>query len=519
MTATKDKNRTVKSALTAKPPASGIQPRKRTPGRDRKIIFERQPGYYTSLGYRAARVASREGRGYTGASGEAHVRYHRLPLQNQSRDFIRNNPIYKGMIGRAVGYIVGNGFGLQAKAGDKIINADIEKRWKRFWRRPEIRNILSGGECEEMVCSELLTVGDTGVLKTNRRKIQLIEAEQIRGKKGYADDGIEKDQVGMPIKFYVGGYNKNGFIDNRTIRGILPKAFLFLTKPERPSSIRGVPPCQASFPMLHRINDVCDSEAIAWQLLARMAVVINRKQAAEGGYTASKVDPDKTGTGAEGDLATRLTELDYALMFHAEPDEDIKGIERNIPGKDFSASLRMFLRLLGLPLGLPLEIVLLDWTKSNYSQSRAVLEQAFTSFIKWQFKLSNFFMSPVYEWWLRGEIASGDGIKETDSIFEHNWLRPSFPWIDQLKEAQAQAAKIDRNFTTHSEVCKSLNADREDINKVREEEVKDAIAIVKKIEEETSVKVPYQHFCGLEPPKAKVSLKIGEEPEGEKEED
>lgn len=518
MIATKNKNRIGKSAKIAGPPTSEIQPRKRTPSRDRKIIFERRPGYYTSLGYRAARVASREGRGYTGASGEAHIKYHRNSLQNQSREFIRNNPIYKGMIERAVGYIVGNGFGLQAKTGDKRINADIEKRWKQFWRRPEIKNILSGGECEEMVCSELLTVGDTGVLKTNRRKIQLIEAEQIRGRKGYADDGIEKDKFGMPVKFYVGGYNKNGFIDNRTIKGILPKVFLFLTKPERPSSIRGVPPCQASFPMLHRINDVCDSEAIAWQLLARLAVVINRKQAAEEAYTASRINPDKTGTEAEGDLATRLTELDYALMFHAEQGEEIKGVERNIPGKNFSESLRMFLRLLGLPLGLPLEIVLLDWTKSNYSQSRAVLEQAFTSFIKWQFKLSNFFMSPVYEWWLQNEINSS-GVKKTEDIFEHSWLRPSFPWIDQLKEAQAQAAKIDRNFTTHSEVCKSLNADREDINKVREEEVRDAINIVKEIEKETSVKVPYQHFCGLEPPKAKVSLKVGEGPEGKEEED
>ena len=125
-------------------------------------------GSYGSLGYRSASVANREGRSYTASSGSAHARYDRMQLINQSRDFIRNNPIYKGMIARATGYIVGTGFGLQVKTGDVTTNVKIERRWKRFWKRPEIRNILSGRKCEKMVCSELLTVGDTGILKTNK---------------------------------------------------------------------------------------------------------------------------------------------------------------------------------------------------------------------------------------------------------------------------------------------------------------------------------------------------------------
>ncbi len=467
----------------------------------RKMDVYLSKGTYGALGYRSATVANREGRISTAASGEAHARYHRVPLQNQSREFKRDNPIYKGMIARATGYIVGNGFSLQAKTGDTAQNTIIEKRWRNFWKRPELRNILSGRKCEKMVCDEMLTVGDTGIIKTNKRRIQLIESEQITGKGGYLDDGIEKNSLGVPTGFNVGGYNQNGsgFIDKRTIKRYSPDNFLFLTDPERPSSIRGVPPCQSSFPMLHRINDVCDSEAIAWQLLARLAVSVTREQGNKLGRLESKTDPNKKTDDSE--LTTRLTELDYALIFHGEPGDEIKGIERNLPGKNFSESLIMFLRLLGLPLGLPLEVILLDWTKSNYSQSRAVLEQAFVTFMGWQYEIADFFLTPVFEWWLAGEIEDGEsGIKDTETAYEHDWIKPTFPWIDQLKEALAWGEKLDRGLTLHQKALKSLGADREDEMNEREKEITDAINRAKKIKTETGVEVPWQHFAGLEAP-------------------
>ena len=251
--------------------------------------------------------------------------------------------------------------------------------------------------------------------------------------------------------------------------------------------------------MLHRINDVCDSEAIAWQLLARMAISVTREQGNKVGYSESTVDPNKT----DGNqLTTRLTELDYALIFHGVPGDEIKGIERNVPGKNFTESLTMFLRLLGLPLGLPLEVILLDWTKSNYSQSRAVLEQAFTTFMGWQFEIIDSFLTPVYEWWVKNEIKNGD-IKQTDTVLIHDWIKPSFPWIDQLKEAQAWGEKLDRGLTLHQRALKSLGVDREDEMNDRQAEVLDAIARAKKIKEDTGVEVPWQIFAGLESPVAK----------------
>lgn len=462
-----------------------------------KLDSIQSKGYYSTLGYRSVRLATREGRFATLASGDAHSEYDRLKLINQSRQFWRDNPIYSGMIDRSCGYIIGNGFTLQCKTGDTALNSEIERRWKKYWKRPEIKNLSSGRECEKMVCRETLVAGDVGILKIKNGKFQIIEAEQICGEKATGQNTIKKDTYGAPVGFWVGGYNSCGGIDKRTIKLVDNDVFMFISSPDRPSSLRSVPPCQAAFPMLHRINDVCDSEAIAWQLLARLAVSITRKQGKELGF-AETVEDIKENSG-DKELKNRIQELDYALIFHGEQNDEIKGIERNVPGKNFSESLVMFLRLLGLPLGLPLEIILLDWTKSNYSQSRAVLEQAFVTFINRQFKIADFMMTPVFEWWLRGQIAEGlkVGSEYVETVSEHNWIMPTFPWIDQLKEALAWGEKLDRGLTLHQKALKSLGVDREDEMDERQKEIIDAIKRAKEIKDSTGVDVPWQIFAGL----------------------
>lgn len=472
-----------------------------------QIDIYQKPGRYTALGYHSARIPTAEGRAVGTGADNIHTQYDLKRLIDQSREFMRDNGIYNGMINRAVNYIVGNGFKLQARSSDVDFNTEAEKVLKSYWLRPEITGVLSGKRVERMICKEVLVAGHTGTIKTNKGLLQLIEAEQIIGT-GANSDGIKKNAYGAPVSFSICPYGRGGYPEAAKAQLYTPDQFLFITDPERPSGIKGVPPCQASFPMLHRINDVCDSEAISWQTLSRLAVAITRDQGAELEYSESVADDVTTNP---DQAATRITELGYALMFHGKPGDRIEGIDRNIPGQNFSASLTMFLRLMGLPLGLPLEIILLDWTKSNYSQSRAVLEQAYQTFLGWQELLEDFFYRPVYEWVI-GNAIRAKKIKTTppNDYLGQEWIKPTFPWIDQLNETQAYGAKVDRGFTTYSHVCKSLNSEREDVIVAREKEIRDAITIAQNIKTDFGVDVPWQHFAGLEasknPPPASGDL-------------
>ena len=464
-----------------------------------RLDIERHSGVYTSLGYRSAKVAAREGRPYSEGSGDVHADFSRVDLINQSRAFQRDNPIYSGMINRSVSYIMGNGFTLQVVDEDKDRAKRIESAWRQAERRPESRQLFSGSKCARMFCRESLICGDTGAIKREDGLIQLVEAEQITsGNK--MNSGITVDADGRPTVFKVCPWGAGGRVVASKPTSVEAKDFLFLTHSERSSQTRGVPVLQSSFANLHRINDVCDSEAVAWQMISRIVLTITREEAAKKAYTESAVDTGKCSSAeSEGDFATRITELDYGLLFHGKPGEKIEGVTRNIPGSNFSDSLRMFLRLLGLPLGLPLELILLDWTNGNYSQSRAVLEQAYQGFIEIQQLMEDCYYTPLADWRIelwRKELKLGSG------PVQFAWIKPTFPWIDQLKEAEAQAKKLDRCLVSHGSVCKSLNADRDDVVNARDGEVRDAINRAAAIEKETQVKVPWQIFAGLDIPGA-----------------
>jgi capsid protein len=395
------------------------------------------------------------------------------------------------VLGRCVSYVVGNGFGLQARTSDTEWNAAAESLWNEFWKSPCITGTLSGTRYESLVFLEMLTTGDIFEMfvdDAGETRMQLFEAEQCINRSGKTINGILKDDLGRPLQYMFAPYGATGFVSPAKSTAYDAANVIHLFDHERPSASRGLPALQSSFAMLHRINDICDAEAIARQMLAHLAMSVTREDAAAAAYGESTADTS--------DSQFRIQELDYATIFHAKPGESIHGIDRNIPGGDFEKSMIVFLRMLGLPLGMPLELVMLDWTKSNYSQSRAVMQQAYQTFNHWQNLLKTQSMSRIYkrkiaEWVKAGKLAP---LKDA---YLHEWIAPSFPWIDEAKELDAQGRKIELSIATHGEICKALQHDRDQVVDTREIEIRDAITRAKNIKEQTGVDVPYQLFCGL----------------------
>jgi capsid protein len=484
----------------------------RSPEAPNRLEVTGEHGKYTALGYRSARVATREGRVYSDGSGDLHLEYDRKSLINQSRAFYRDNAIYRGIINRAVSYISGSGFRLRVLGPDVAANQALEAAWRNWYRRPDVRGILSGSKSSQMVCREAMVCGDTGCLKTDQGLVQYVEAEQITD--GRNGTGIRCDEYGKPVAFGVCPYSAQGRLAVSKIKPQAAADFLFITDPSRPSQTRAEPVLQSAFAMLHRINDVCDSEAFAWQMLSRLALSVTREKGDEKAWGESVPDPSKAAPDTSGDIAARLMALDYAIIYHGVPGDKVEGIARNIPGENFTDSLRTFLRLLGLPIGMPLELILLDWSQANYSQSRAVLEQAYQTFCDWQQLLEDSYYQPLWSWKLPA-IRAAAGVSESEEPIAVEWIKPSFPWIDQLKEAQAQAVKLDRCLTTHGHVCKELNLDREEVVLARMAEVTDAILRARQIETATGTAVPWQIFAGLEIPKPAAPTPPSADPAGD----
>lgn len=459
-------------------------------------------GGWNATGYRVVRTAARDGQMATPGSGQQHERPDRAKLLDLSRELYRDDFLYSGIINRATDYTVGGGFGLQMRTKNEDWNALVEAWRKRYWLLPEIRQDKSGLEVERMVAKELFRTGEATAVKTNRGTLQLIEAEQLVGV-GYREDGIKRDEFGAAVEYSIAPWREYGGVDIARAQATAAAYVLYAFSADRPSSSRGIPPLAPAFSMFRRISDIFDAETLARLIQSRLALSITKDAGPAWATGASKEDPNKTGV--EGDIAKRIMLWDAGLVFTGRSGEKIESIDRGAPGVNFEQEITPFLRATGAPLGIPLEFVFMDWTKTNYSQSRAILEQASVTFQRWQALMESCFHRPSFEWALERAIVSGElPTPPVDDYTAHEWIKPAFPWIDALKEAQAYGEQLDRGLVTHAQVLKSRNIDRGDFLEQRDAEVRSAIARSKAIEKETGVKVPWQIFAGqkAEPPAA-----------------
>lgn len=478
-----------------------------------------QSGAYSAYGYHSARQAAKDGRSPPSAGAAAsHDRFDRERLIAQSRTFLRNNGLYRG-IGRAWRQLIhGDGFKINVRPADaetatddlKAYCNEVEADWRAFWAMPDVRGRLSGRRIGALIVDELFAAGDVGVVlaDVDGGRLQVVEAEQIHGRTSVLDDGIEKDTWGRPTKFWVCPYDsRSGSLAYRDAKEYAPGEFLLIGAQDRASSTRSVPPLQASFPNLHRLEDIANSEAVAWQMQARIAVMVNRKSGAPMPGEGNRADPNRT-TAEDGDSATpRVVDVGYGLFFFGEQGDEVKGMERTAPSRSFRESHSSLARLLGMPIGMPLELFLFDWTQNNYSQTRAVVALCADAFLEWLLLLEESFYAPVQRWRMQRAQAAGK-LRAAPGEIVVEWIKPAFPWIDLLAETQAHGEAVAKGFRSYSSVVKSQNDDPDAVRAQQARDVEAAIEKADAIEKKYPGRVvPYQIFCGLPIPGAPGAAK------------
>ncbi|MCP4639434.1 MAG: phage portal protein [bacterium] len=475
--------------------------KKRTPPREAISIGDaaiRPPGKYDQFGYHAADEQRTSGRlTPQGGSGDRQDRWDRRLLRDMSARFDRDNPIQNALISRALDNIVGHGFKLQMNTGDEAKDKAIQDQWCDWWKRPEVRKLDAGWQVERHVLASCMRDGDIAAIKLGTDDIQLIEAERIyhpnvkKPNDRRVEDGILLDSVGRPLSMYVCDYSANGMVQRRTTGKVYPwEKVVFVAHRRRVSQTRGMPVHVPAFPMLHRLNEICDSEAIAWQLLARFALSVNRENGPTLAYNESTAKTGLPTNPNQEERPERSQDIGTAILFHGEEGEEIKGIERNLPGSDFPESVRMFLRLIGMPFGMPLELLLLDFSQTNYSSAKASLEQAYRAFRAWQRLLWENFHDPLLSWKLAEWYPE---LKNKT----HTWITPNFPWLDPLKEAEAAGLGIALGLTTHGEAIAGRGGDREAWLRERQKEYLSAYKVQQEIAKQCG---------GYEPP---IELLVG----------
>lgn len=392
-------------------------------------------------------------------------------LRDRSRNLDRNNALASSLLDRAVENVIGSGLRLQARTSDVAWNALAEKRFEKWVDEADVRELQSFYDIQQLLYRTQLREGDVGCVLADRGDgfpvLQPIEGDRIEnapGKNKTAIDGIGWSRVGRANKFYVKtDTDATGLRSN--YEAVPARDFVYLMRMKRFSQVRGEPVFAQTFWLFDHLDGYVEAVVAAARAGACQAILVKRKGAANAYAGIGARAKDARGQERK---AFKLEPLSVNFL---EPDEDVQGFNPTQPTQNFGDFLAALARLMGLNLGLTLEQVMLDFSRVNYSSSRAARLQADATALVERDRFVRRFLRRVYQWWVSKMVVIGELPAPPDDFWAHEWIGDARPWVDPEKELKAALIELDMGLTTLAILAKERGREFVELVLARQAEI------------------------------------------------
>jgi lambda family phage portal protein len=257
----------------------------------------------------------------------------------------------------------------------------------------------------------------------------------------------------------------------------------------QPGQVRGVPHFAPVLKYFKNMADSLDAEVVAQKVAACLSAVITRSDPTLNTFP----------TVTEPSTGKKLTKLEPGMIPTLAIGEDIKLIDFKRNGDTFDVFLTKVLRIIGNALGLPYELLLKDFSKTNYSSARAALLEAWRVFMYWRSWLARKLCQPVWELvleeaYLRGLFPVKDFYANQAEYCRAVWIGPGRGWVDPVKEIVASKLEEDYDYATLADQCAAQGRDWEDVlkQKAREMKRRKALRLPQPLAAQVQVVVPQE---------------------------
>ncbi len=376
------------------------------------------------------------------------------------------NAIANGIMNRCVENVIGTGIHLRPQTEDQGWNQaaqDIVEEWS--WARADVRGLGDFySDLQPLWFREMLMGGDVGIVLLADGSLQTIDGADIETPPGKAGDdsiinGVQVDRRGRAVAFYV-ATDDNGVNYER----ITARDFVFFPRPLRSKQVRGLTAFRPAIDS--NLFDMMDGYLEAVVAASQMAAMFGLLIQTEGGV--GSLGSLASTTDAAGDAAKEFP-LEPGMVRFLQPGESILQVKPEQPTQSAPDFMAMICRYLGLPFGLPLELVLMDFSKTNYSSARASLLQAYRVFRMHQTRTVNTVLRRIHRWRISKWIKAGELSARPDA-WKHTVTLPGWAWVDPEKEVKAHILALDANLTTVSDIAASLGRDFAEMVRTRQDE-------------------------------------------------
>jgi len=412
--------------------------------------------------------------------------YELQELRNRSRDLNCNDPIASGATDTMGHNIVGRGLRPQSRIRPEIVGLSeararaLQKQAEYIWQTwtpmADSGNRLNFDEIQFLALRKIIEDGEIIALpvmanepwRQIRRVVELLEADRLSDPKsgllpGSHRQGVEVGRRGEPLAYWLTPFDpKTGKAANpqrveaRDGRGRPRVLHVFRTS--RPGQLRGVPFFAPVLTYFKDLADYLEAEVVAARVAACLAVFI------------TKTDPYQGAAMYATDTQTnnqRLQSLEPGMLNYLALGENINVVDPKRGGETFNAFVEGVLRIIGVSLGLPYELLVKDFSKTNYSSARAALLEGRRNFTNWRSWFAAKFCCPIYdlvleEAYLRGQFEAPNFYDYRSEYTRAQWIGGGWGWVDPVKEVQSSKLAIDYGLSTLAEEAAGQGRDWEE---------------------------------------------------------
>jgi lambda family phage portal protein len=442
--------------------------------------------------YRGADTSRLRSNWLMGRSTPTPASYDLETLRNRSRDLNRNDAVASGATDTMAVNIVGRGLRPQSRlrAGflgisegqARDLQRQMESIWQAWTPMADSGNRLSFDYLQFLALRKIVEDGEVLALpvmadeswRPVQRAVELLESDRLCPQGGTTptamETGIEVGLRGEPVAYWITRMdyaNQMGSVYNlgnperiaaRDDSG-RPRV-LHIYRSNRPGQLRGVPYFAPVLTYFKDLADYLDAELVAAKVAACLAVFVTRADPQFGALAAA--------TGTETATNKRLQGIEPGLVSYLNLGEDIKVVEQKRGGETFSSFVESVLRMIGMSLGIPYELLAKDFSKTNYSSARASLLEGRRLFSTWRSWFATQFCQPF--WDLVLEEAYLRGMFKAPKFYEYRaeysraaWIGGGWGWVDPVKEVQASKLAIDYGLSTQAEEVAGQGRDWEEV--------------------------------------------------------
>lgn len=449
-------------------------------------------------------------------------------IKGDTRTLTDRHGYAAGLIKTQVDAAIGTGLKLGAKPNYKALNVSFEeaKEWStlvenRFslWaydcdKSCNVQKRLNFDQMTRQVAGsyfasgEALAVAEFLRSRTYRTAISLVDPDRLdTPMKGIGEKtgpeirkGVELNNIGEPVAYWIRNKHRNDYInqayiitDNSNEYKRIRKATTFgrpnvihIFEQQREGQTRGRPILSPVIERLEMLHEYQKQELQSAIIQNKFAVVITSDypnsdiQNAVGGDSdkeLKKLLQDKVSYYKNG-----KADFGGSRIMQLFPGEEAKGIFPTNPSQNFVGFESSILRDVAAGVGMSYEAVSKDYSRSNYSSTRAAMLEAWKTTMAVRVLIGDNFCKQVYRLWLEEAISKGDIPLLGNQPFRENvtayvdstWHGPKRGHIDPKREIDADILEVQNGFSTKEEKCAERGVDWEEVSEQKQkEEIKD----------------------------------------------